>query len=186
LNSDVMREKPRDTEDIFSRRLIVALLLFSISLSVVLYVGYFAALNGIIPVFDANKLGFIPVFGSHIPSSPLGWEHAKARTLLYTILVVSECSLVVALRRINKPVWRVLRDDRYWVAWFFIIAVPVYFLAFMYVPQIQQFSAANFGISLDLIHLTPVDWAIAVCLGLIPIVLLESYKLWQRNRGLSF
>jgi Ca2+-transporting ATPase len=186
LNKDVMKEKPRDTDDIFSKRLVVALLLFSVSLSLVLYIGYFATLNGIIPVFEENKMGFIPSFSIHIPSNPLGWSHAKARTLLYTILVVAECTLVIPLRRMNKPIWRILKEDNYWVAWAFIIIVPVAFIVLMYAPQIQLISILHVGINLDLIDLTLIDWVIAISLGLIPIASLESYRLWLRKRGLFF
>ncbi|HYB93148.1 MAG TPA: cation-transporting P-type ATPase, partial [archaeon] len=177
LSKDVMKEKPRDTEDIFTKRLIVALLLFSISLSIVLYVGYFGTLYGIIPVFGGNKIGLVPSFKViNSSASPSGWAQAKARTLLYTILVVAECTLVVSLMRINKSIPRILKEDNYWIIWPFILIVPAVLLALMYIPEIQLILARYVGINLDIIRLTFIDWVIAVLLGLIPIALLEYYK----------
>jgi len=186
LSRDAMKEKPRDTEDIFTKRLAVALLLFAISLSVVLYVGYAETLRRVIPLFDENKMGFIPHFDIIDPANPSGWAQAKARTILYTIIVVAECTLVISLRRINKPVQRILKEDNYWVVWLFILIVPAALLALMYIPETQLILETYAGINLEIIRLTTIDWIIAIILGLIPVALLEYYKMWTRKRDLVF
>jgi Ca2+-transporting ATPase len=186
LSKDVMKEKPRDTENIFTKRIFAALLLFSLSLSLMLYLGYFGTLGGIIPVFNENKNGFIPNFSLVDRSNSVNWVQAKARTLFYAILVVAECTLVVSLRRMNKPISRIFREDNYWIVWPFILIVPSTLLAIMYMPWLQSILALYTGLNLDIIQLTWIDWAIAIPLGLIPLVLLESYKKWMRRKELSF
>ncbi|MFH0896427.1 MAG: cation-translocating P-type ATPase, partial [Candidatus Bathyarchaeota archaeon] len=180
LNKDVMSEKPRDTENIFNKRLIVALLLFSISLSLVLYFGYFGTLYGLIPLFPENKIGF------HTGFISTSLAQAKARTLLYTILVVAECTLVISLRRINKPIPRILVEDNNWVIWSFILIIPAILIALMYLPEIRINSVRFIITNLELVRLTSLDWATAILLGLIPIALLEFYKMWVKRRGLFF
>jgi Ca2+-transporting ATPase len=184
LSKDVMKEKPRDTEDIFTMRLLAALLLFSLSLSLILYLGYFGTLGGVIPVFDENKNGFIPNFSVDGLNS-INWVQAKARTLLYAILMVAECTLVVSLRRMNKPISSILREDNYWIVWLFILIVPLALLVLMYIPWLQSILVLYTGINLELIQLTWIDWTIAIPLGLIPIVLLEFYKKWLRRKESS-
>ena len=186
LNEDAMKEKPRDTEELLSKRLILALFLFSISLSLVLYAGYFATLSGLIPIFEGNKIGYVPTFSAHVPASPLSWEHAKARTLLYAIIVVAECTLVIQLRRIHKPLWRILKENNYWVTWLFIITVPIILMAIMYLPQTQLIYTLQLGLGLDIIHLTSIDWVIAISLGMIPVMALEAFRMLIFRKGLFF
>lgn len=184
LSKDVMRERPRDTEDIFTKRLLAALLLFTLSLSLMLFLGYFGVVSGAVPVFDGNKIGFTPVFGVANTWNPSGWAQAKARTLLYVILIVSQCTLVVSLRRMNKPIWSILKEDIDWFIWPFILAVPAALLAMMYTPSLQIILAASTGLGPDIVRLTAIDWTFAVLLGAVPIALLEYYKTRSIKRGL--
>jgi hypothetical protein len=54
----------------------------------------------------------------------------------------------------------------------------------MYVPEIQLILQNSFlAINLEIIRLTFIDWIIAFTMGLLPIGLLESYKIWIKKRG---
>ncbi len=184
LSRDVMKEKPRDDEGIFNRRLVVALALFSLSLSLMFYLAYFGTLNGIIPLFEENKMGFSPTFDPNNPLSPVNWAQAKARTMLHTIAFIAECALVISLRRINKPFFKILREDNYWIIWPFILLVPATHLILMYIPMTQLILQNSFlAINLEVIRLTLFDWIICIAMGLLPITLLESYKVWVKKCG---
>ncbi|HJX23647.1 MAG TPA: cation-transporting P-type ATPase [Candidatus Bathyarchaeia archaeon] len=186
LSRDVMKEKPRDSEEIFNKRVIGALLLFSIFAGLAFYASYFWTLDGVIPVFDQNKLGYIPTFNTADPTNPLNWAQAKGRTILYATILVAECTLIVSLRRINKSIFRTLKEDNYWIIWPFIILPIVANLVLMYVPFIQTLLLQWLGINLQVIQLTTVDWIVAIILGLMPIAILELYKKWIRGRGSFF
>jgi Ca2+-transporting ATPase len=186
LSRDVMKEKPRDSEEIFNKRVIGALLLFSIFAGLAFYASYFWTLDGFIPVFDQNKLGYIPTFNIADPTNPINWAQAKGRTILYATILVAECTLIVSLRRINKSIFRTLKEDNYWIIWPFIILPIVANLVLMYVPFIQTLLIQWLGINLQVIQLTAVDWIVAIILGLMPIAILELYKKWIRGRGSFF
>jgi len=175
LSKDVMKEKPRDEEGIFGMGRRQSLFIFSASLALVLFIVYFATLNGILPVFDSNKMGFVPVFDAGNFQNPAGWPQAKARTMLHTVAFVAECTLILSIRRMRKPLLKTLSDENNWLIWPLILLVPLAHLLLMYVPALQVL-LAGFGIFLDVISLTWADWLVAIILGLTPILLLESHK----------
>jgi magnesium-transporting ATPase (P-type) len=178
-----MKEKPRNSEEIFNKRVIGALLLFSIFAGLAFYASYFWTLNGVIPVFDQNKLGYIPAFNTGDPTNPLNWAQAKGRTILYATILVAECTLILSLRRINKSIFRTLKEDNHWVIWPFVVLPVLANLLLMYFPFVQTLLTQWLGINLQVIQLTAIDWAIAVILGLVPMAILELYKKWIRGRG---
>jgi len=183
LSKDVMREKPRDRE-VITKQHKIAFISLSISLAFVFFIAYFGTLNGIIPISEGNKMGFIPHFGPYNPYDPIDWAQAKARTMLLTVIFVAECTLIISIRRMNKPLHKTLREDNYWVIWPFILTVPLAHLVLMYIPASQLILAHSVGINLEIIQLTWIDWIIAASLGLVPIALLESIKTLLRKHGL--
>jgi len=182
LSKDVMREKPRDTEGIFNKPLRNALVIFSLALAFLMAFAYFATYYGLIPVFDLNMAGYVPKFQSpDEPLNPVNWAQAKARTMLHSVAFVAECTLIISLRRLNKPIHKILKEDNYWVTWPFILLVPLAHLILMYVPVTQLVLIQAMGINLEVIRLTWIDWIIVLALGWFPILLLESYKIWLKK-----
>lgn len=178
LNRDVMKQKPRDTQEIFNRQMVVAMALFSISLALVLYVSYFGTAAGVLPVFQGNMGGYVPNFSPGVSS----WSEAKARTLLLTVGVIGEILLIISLRRLNKSVFRTLREGNHWTLWPLLLIVPLVYLGLMYLPQTQLFLAHSLGINFEIIRLTGIDWIAALTLGVVPVTLLEAYKMWVRKK----
>ncbi len=177
LGKSVMKEKPRNNEDIFGGHRKTALIIFALSLAAMLSVAYFATLNGVLPVFDGNKIGYTPNLSPINSLNSVNWAQAKARTMLHSVIFVAECTLILSLRRIGKPIYKSLKEDRNWAIWPFILSVPLAHLFLMYIPQLQQI-LLKFGVNLEIIQLTGIDWAIVIAIGLVPIVLLELYKTW--------
>lgn len=184
ISKDVMKDKPRDREGI-NKQQKIAFLSISISLAFMFCIAYFGTLNGTMPIFEENKMGFIPNFSPYNSYNPINWGQAKARTMLLTVIFVSECTLIISMRRMNKPLHKILREDNYWIIWPFILAVPLAHLILMYIPEIQLL-LTSIGINLEIIQLTWIDWIIATTLGLVPIALLESMKTLLRKHGLLF
>jgi len=181
ISKDVMKEKPRDTEGITKQQK-VAFMFFSISLALMFYIVYYGTLNGFIPLFEENKMGYIPSFTPYDFLNPANWAQAKARTMLHTVAFIAECTSIMSLRRMNKPIHRILKEDHYWIVWILILLVPLAHLILMYIPEIQSMLVLTLNISLDIIHLTWIDWTIAIILGLVPILSLESYKIRMQER----
>ena len=186
LSKDVMRGRPRDKEGIIAKRLLIGLILFSTTLALVFYTVYFGTLYGYIPIFDENKMGHIPYFDRRNALDPRLWPLVKARTMLHTIAIVAECTLVISLRQLNKSIFKILKEDNYPIAWMFILIVPLAHGILMYVPEVQSLLVLLAGINLEVIRLAPLDWIIALALGLFPIALFELYKVSMRKRNLYF
>jgi Ca2+-transporting ATPase len=177
ISKDVMKEKPRDTEGIFNRRLGIALLLFSISLASMFYLVYSTTLSGILPVFSENLTPYTLTISS---------AQAKARTMLHTIAIVSESLLVASLIQMNKPIDRTLVEENRVILPFFMILVPLAHIALMYNPALQLMLNHSIGLDLEIVRLTLFDWLIVLSLALLPIWLLETYKKRVRSRGYFF
>jgi magnesium-transporting ATPase (P-type) len=179
-----MKQKPRDRESI-SKAQKISFIVLLIFFALVFSTAYFGTLSGTLPVFAENKIGFVPHFSSD-SYNPADWSQAKARTMLLTVMAIAESTLVLSLRRANKPLYKVLLEDNYWVVWFFILLVPLIDIALMYIPSIQLFLSQAVGVNFDMISLTWIDWTIAITLGLLPIVLFEFTKERLRRRGSLF
>jgi P-type Ca2+ transporter type 2C len=186
LSNDVMKEKPRDAEGIFNKPLIGALILFSASLALVFCIVYFGTFQGVIPVFQGNKTGYIPTFSTNEFTNSLDWAQAKARTMLLTVALIAECLLVFSLRRLNKPITRILREDNNWIIWPFILLVPLAHLVLMYFPAIQVILGLSLGIHIEIVRLTSIDWAIVIILAALPTMSLELFKIWLQKKRSSF
>ena len=181
LNRDVMKEKPRNNEDLISGNRKTALVIFVLALAVMLSFAYLLPFTGVLPVFDGNKAGITPVLNRINPLDSVSWAHAKARTMLQSVALVAECALILSLRRINKPIHKSLREDANWIIWPFILAIPIFHVLLMYLPETQIF-LLRFGINFEIIQLTGLDWIIVLALGLTPIALLELSKKWSRMK----
>jgi Ca2+-transporting ATPase len=188
LSRYVMKEKPRDTEGILNKQLGIALFIYAISLAVMFYITYFGTLNGTIPLFAENQSsivvpGIVPAY----PYNPVDWAQAKARTMLFTVLVIAECPLILSLSRMYKPKEKMPEDkSNRWLLWPFVLLIPIVQIALMYVPALQSFMIKLVGANFEIIPLTAIDWIIAIAIGLVPIMLLELYIVFVRKRGSSF
>jgi Ca2+-transporting ATPase len=188
LSRYVMKEKPRDTEGILNRRLGIALFIYAISLALMLYLVYFETLNGTIPLFAANQSSIVsPGVNISIPSNPVNWYQAKARTMLFTVIIAGECPLILSLSRMYKPREKIPGDkSNRWLLWPFVLLIPIVQIALMYIPALQSFMIKLLGANFEIIPLTIVDWIIAIGIGLVPILLLELYIAFVRRSGRSF
>jgi Ca2+-transporting ATPase len=188
LSRYVMKEKPRDTEGILNKQLGIALFIYAISLAVMFYITYFGTLNGAIPLFAENQSSIVvPGIVTGYPYNPVDWAQAKARTMLFTVLIVAECPLILSLSRMYKPKEKMPEDkSNRWLLWPFVLLIPIVQIALMYVPALQAFMIKLLGANFEIIPLTAIDWLIAIAIGLVPIMLLELYIVFVRKRGSSF
>jgi Ca2+-transporting ATPase len=183
LNKDAMKEKPRNNEDLISGYRKTALVIFALSLAIMLSVSYILPFSGVLPVFDGNKVGFTPNLSQANQLDSVSWAHAKARTMLQSVALVAECALILSLRRIKKPIHKSLREDANWIVWPFMLAIPIFHVLLMYLPATQLF-LLSFGVNFEIIQFTGIDWIIVLALGLTPIALLESSKVWSLKKKL--
>ncbi|MHA2110897.1 MAG: cation transporting ATPase C-terminal domain-containing protein, partial [Candidatus Hodarchaeales archaeon] len=183
---DIMNRTPIDSAGIFNKKLALSLIATVISLSAVIYIVYFSTFFNFIQVNTVNQQFYIPIFHdnpvvSEINLRPLSWNHAKARTMMHTILYLTIPLIVLSLRRIDKSFIKAIREDSYWVTYVLAFgALPIH-LILMYIPSIQ--SLVTGIIDIDIIGLSIGDWGICLVGAIIPVLVIETAKWINRLRG---
>ncbi|MFX0014369.1 MAG: cation-translocating P-type ATPase [Promethearchaeota archaeon] len=189
IPKDIMDRSPIDTAGIFNKRLGLTLLITSISLAVVIYVVYFSTYFGFFFPVNLEFVNnyYIPIFHDD-PSvaennlRPLSWNHAKARTYMHTILYLAIPLIILSIRRIDKSLFKAIKEDSYWFTYVLAFSIIPIHLVLMYIPLFQNL-IANFGLYVDIIALEVNDWILCIIAALIPLFVLESLKWFNRIRG---
>ncbi|MHA2295392.1 MAG: cation-translocating P-type ATPase [Candidatus Hodarchaeales archaeon] len=190
IPADIMNRDPMDSAGIFNKRMVITLIMTSISITIVIYIIYFATFFGFIPLNPMNGSGFLPIFQDLDPTTfdalrPQNLAHAKARTMMHTILYVAIPLIVLSIRRIDKSIIKAIKEDSWWFTYLAISSVWFIHVGLMYIPMIQEL-AANFGIYVDIIALSVADWLFCIVTAIVPVLVLEGSKYYNRLRGKYF
>ncbi|MHA1236841.1 MAG: cation-translocating P-type ATPase, partial [Candidatus Hodarchaeales archaeon] len=186
---DIMKRTPIDSAGIFNKKLALTLIATVISLSAVIYIVYFSTFFNFIGLNSVNQQFFIPIFSGDpgVPATnlrPLSWNHAKARTMMHTVLYLAIPLIVLSIRRIDKSFISAIREDSYWVTYILAFgAFPIH-LILMYIPGIQ--SLVKGIINIDIIGLSISDWGICLVGAIIPVLMIETAKWINRSKGEYF
>ena len=183
-----MRRTPLDTAGIFNKQMLIAMVLMGITLSIGGYIVYFSAYYNVIAVngFNMSGINLTAVINSSEFGHALSWSQAKARTMLHTVLFIAESTLVLSIRRMDMNVIESsFKSESFWFTWVAVLSLPIIHLIMMYTPHLQQ-SLQNIGILFEVIPLDPFDWIICLIFGFLPIIILELYKYYNRQRHVYF
>lgn len=186
---DIMKRDPIDTAGIFNKKLAYTLIVTSVSLAAVVYIVYFSTLLGFIPTNFVNgsflqepDLVFQTPGDSTTGLSSINLNHAKARTIMHTILYLAIPMIILSIRRIDKSLLKAIKEDSWWVTYVFVFSIIPIHLALMYIPAIQSL-LVSFGVHLDIIALSLNDWILCLVAALIPLAVLEAAKWFNRLKG---
>jgi Ca2+-transporting ATPase len=177
ITQEIMEYPPRDDEDIFNRRYIVALIVLALSLAFAAGLVYLLALFGVIPTTisvlnDVNLLADL--------------QQAKARTMFITIIVISESLVVLMLRRLNKPVHKSIIEDWRWIVMLLVIVVPILHVIIMYSSWLQDIILIFFNDPYVFMPLGITDWLIVIGAIAIPLTAIEIFKCFVRRKNKYF
>lgn len=191
-DKNIMKLKPRASSDILSKKLVITLVLYAVSLASSILLIYFLYYNGVWSLNSTNMGGILDMIqyrdtNSLDPENVLLPEHyaqVKARTMLLSIIYIAESSLILSIRRINSNILNGNRDMNKMIA-FFIFAGPLLHFLLMYITPLQR-GLNNFGINIELMRLDFVDLLIIFFFGLLPTMIIEGYKYRYRKMELQF
>ncbi|WP_455143131.1 cation-translocating P-type ATPase [Candidatus Hodarchaeum mangrovi] len=186
IPKDIMDRTPIDTAGIFNKKLTLTLIFTAISLAFVIYVIYFSAYFGFIGINSANNSFYIPIMYNEVPTPnlrPINLSHAKARTLMHTILYLAIPLVVLSVRRIDKSLIEAIREDSFWFTYLCAFSILPIHLGLMYIPFLQSGILESIGIYIDIIGLDISDWIICITAALVPLGVLECVKWVYRLRG---
>ncbi len=183
----IMNRDPIDSAGIFNRKLALTLLAVVISLASVIYLVYFTTYFGWIPVNVTNRDFYLPIFHddpsvADINLRPLSWEHAKARTMMHTILYLAIPLMILSIRRIDQSLLDAIRKDSSWITYALAFSILPIHLGLMYIPIFQEI-IAGIGVYVDILGLSISDWLICLVAATIPVIVIEAAKWFNRSRG---
>ncbi len=182
LSSDVMKFKPRKSEGLLGGNRRTALIIYALTLASLLTVVYLFAMNDILPYTEPAGFSHLLTPDFLESAAALGYDQARARTMLLTVAIVSHSALVRSLRRFNKPLLKSLREDRNWKIWPLVISMPIFQAILMYSTGIQEFFSM-FGINFELAPLEAIDWFVVLAFSLLPVAIIELMKLFWIRRA---
>jgi magnesium-transporting ATPase (P-type) len=178
-----MEDKPRDSQALITRNLGKFMALNVILMTIGAAAVYIMALTGwegIVGVTPENLTGYYSTIGSF--QVPI--EQAKATTMLLSVILLVESTIVLSIRRINMPIQRSIREPGTWIFVFLLGLIYLAHYLLMYVP-LTQVILSPYGLDFYFMPLTNYDWFI-VLLGSLPaIVGVELYKWRFRKRDID-
>ncbi len=196
VSNDVMKEKPRDAEEILSRNTVFLLLIFGGLQAASMLIVYFVCLTGVYPVFPQNiefgdfNIAYLYTKETMFLNPDTNLNEAKALTMLMATLFFIECFLVFQIRRPNKSTIRAFKEDSNKYLYFFILFVFALFLLLMYFPGVQytlaHWSVGEFSLNFKFMVLTALDWLVAFAIAFLCIGLFEVVKYYARSHGIVF
>jgi len=190
-SEDVMKEKPRDSEEILSKNIIVLLFIFGLLLAISMVIVYYISFSGIYPVFTENlEFGNWNSSYLYTPDTShllqgVGFTEAKTLTMLMVTLFFCESFLIFQIRRPNKSLFRSLIEDSNKRMYLIIGFLFVLFIMLMYIPGVQV-TLAEAGINFMFMYLTALDWLMCFLISLICIVSFEVVKYISRIYGITY
>jgi magnesium-transporting ATPase (P-type) len=185
-----MNRDPIDSAGIFNRKLALTLVAVVVSLASVIYLIYFTTFFDILGVNNVNRQFYTPVFQNDPSVSfpnlrPMDWNHAKARTLMHTVLYLTIPMIILSIRRIDKSLISAIREDSNWITYAFAFSIIPLHLLLMYFPPIQEL-LAGINLYVDVIGLSIFDWVLCFLGALVPVLVIEGAKWTNRIRGVYY
>ncbi len=203
ISDDVMKEKPRNSQEIISKEFVYYLLRYGVLLVSAILIIYFLVYFDVIPLYRMNtnlgtwndKFLFTPateaLWNADPENNPLklpiyNLKEIKIMTMVLCEIFVTEFVMVLQIRRPNKSLWRSLKEDMTLTIIIEAILVFGAILILMYIPGLQITLFEN-GIFMCLMFLTFQDWVIILGVAFFVCILpFEFLKKKGRENGIHF
>lgn len=191
ISSDIMHEKPRDSQEILSRHVLLLLLVYGILLSVSMLSIYFLVHTGVYSNAQNDFFGRWNIYYLFTPETYDLWKNvdftnAKTLTMLMTTLFICETSLALQIRRPNKSLFHSLREDINPVVISVLCFLFGLFIFALYFPGFQIWMLKK-GISLNFVPMNLIDWLVSIGIAFgICILPFEGVKWFYRRREVYF
>lgn len=185
ISPGVMKEKPRDSEELITRPLarFMALHVFLMAIGAgTLYAIVLSGWLDLIPVNPVNLSGYYPLVQPFEDGSTIVLPYHKAAVMLLSVFLIVESWVALLIRRINMPLSSGLREPGIGRFIIFLGLIYLAHLLLMYNPVVSEILASH-SINFYFIPLSAFDWLWCILFSLPPIVGIELYKLHLRRKG---
>ncbi|MFW9875908.1 MAG: HAD-IC family P-type ATPase, partial [Candidatus Thorarchaeota archaeon] len=181
---DVMKESPRNEEELLNRNLWVFLLMQAALGGLGIFLALQLTLGGIIPlnVWNTNpSLSYVTGF------TILEQTHMKARTMFITTLYIFEAFFIWTFRRPNKSAYKsIIKEMSFPVLFMCLISLGIHILLVCFSFSVNTAINEVLGLGLDLnfLFLSLEDWLLCILLALPGLVGIELFKYFARQRNI--
>jgi len=183
--TDVMKESPRDEEQLLNRNMWIMLVIQALLMGIGLVLVLQFTLGGLIPLNEWNLNLTI--------SYPVGTTQQqlaqKARTMFITTLFIVETTFIWTFRRPNKSIFKSLKEEfcrSLLVISLFTLALHVLFVLFSQTVNYYVNDEFGFDLQINFLFLSGTDWIICILLALPGIVGIEIFKYIARSKRIIF
>ena len=187
LPKDIMKEPPRDEEQILNKNMWVMLLVHAFLLGIGLILAIQLPLAGIIPL---NSWNLDPAISYVLPNSTIKELIAqKSRTIFITTLYIEETMFIWAFRRPNKSIIKSLREEFspiLFIICAFTLALHALFICFSYFVNYYINIVMGLNLEINFMFLSGTDWLICVLFALPGLFGIEIFKYFARKRRIFF
>jgi Ca2+-transporting ATPase len=187
LPKDIMKEPPRNEEEILNTNMWKMLLVQAFLIGISLVIVLFLTLGGIIPL---NNWNVDPNLSYIDPLSSLDSLIAqKTRTMFITTLFIAEITFIWTFRRPNKSIIKSLKEEFSIVL--FVVCTFTFLFHFIVITCSLNFNAfinekLGWNLQLNFMFLSFSDWLICLGFGLIGVIGIEFFKSAYRKKALFF
>ncbi|MFX0134485.1 MAG: cation-translocating P-type ATPase, partial [Candidatus Hodarchaeota archaeon] len=182
---DVMKEPPRNEEELLNRKLWILLLIQAGLGGLGIFLALQLTLGGVIPLNPWNinpSLSYIPL-GSTIHEL----TQMKARTMFITTIYIFEAFFIWTFRRPNKSAYKSITEELYKPLLFIcLFALAIHILLVCFSFSVNTAINDLLGLNLNFLFLSLDDWLICILLALPGIIGIEVFKYIVRRKNIYF
>ena len=186
--SGIMKEPPRDSEEIFTKKLIKLMVVQGVFMGLAIVIAYLLPIWGLAPWDAVNASGYVPPL-TGTEGIIFAEAQAKGRTMAMTVIFLAETIIVWSMRRPNASI----KDSFFkeFNKWLLIMTAFIWFLHFgaMYFgPDVNPVLMDMLGSEyyLGWVFLNGWDWLWIIGLSSMGIIAVELYKWYERRNHRYF
>lgn len=188
--SGIMKEPPRDSEEIFTKKLIKLMVIQGVFMGLAIVIAYLLPIWGLAPVDAINTSGYPTPTGVGTGIIlEFGNAQVKGRTMAMTVIFLAEAIVVWSMRRPNASI----KDSFFkeFNKWLLLMTAFIWFLHFgaMYFgadvnPVLTDLLGSEYY--LGWMPLNGWDWLWIIGLSSMGIIAVELYKWYERRNHRYF
>lgn len=183
---DVMKEPPRDEEQLLNKNMWILLVIHAILMGIGLVLVLQLTLGGAFPLNEWNLNPEI----SYLPSSSHNVLLAqKARTMFITTVYILETMFIWSIRRPNKNLYKSLTEE-FSFALFLIcfLTLTLHVLYVLFSQQVNYYVNEEFGLNfqINFMFLSGFDWLACIALAFPGLLGIEVFKYIARRKHIIF
>jgi len=184
---DVMKEPPRNEEELLNKNMWIMLLLQVVLMGLGLILVLQLTIGGVIPLNEWNLNSLI----SYIPpgSTPEQLINQKARTMFITTIYIAETTFIWTFRRPNKSMYQSLKDEfskPLLIITLFTLALHTLFICFSYPVNYYVNDVFGWNLQINFMFLSISDWVICFLLAIPGHIGIEILKYIAKQRNILF